>query len=532
MPQASDPGRRLSTLDAGFLYFERPTQVLHVASTLTFQDTLDYERVITDLRIRLPLVPRYMDRVIPAPLGLAHPTWEHDPNFDLRAHVHRRTLRPPGTDQQLAELCATLYMQPLDRAKPLWELYVIDGYRGDGRPSDTPATQRVASAERTETSRPPRSALFVKVHHCMIDGISGVQLLAILLDTTPKPQSISPPGVQQRPALPTATVRLLDALSDRLTVGVRRGIATLGLMASPGHALQELRDTADALAHLLLKSLMRPPPTPFNGQLGIARGLAWASFSLNETKTIKNRLGGSVNDVVLAVISGAMRRVLTERGMNADRIELRAAVPVNIRGTHEHLKLGNQISMMIAPLPIGILDPVERLRQVRAATALLKTGDESGKTERVLELVDLVPPAVQQFLGWFKGLAGPVNTICTNVPGPPISLYMQGVRLERMVPFVPLADPVGLAFAILSYADTLTIGVTADAALVPDLREIVGPLYAAFEELWVATGLSRTTRIGPIPPERQRRNNRAARTDGGPVAQATAMGSRESPRQH
>lgn len=523
MAQASDLRRRLSSLDAGFLYFERPTQVLHVASTLTFEASLEYERLISDLRTRLRLVPRYMDRIVPAPLGLAHPTWEPDPEFDLHAHVQRRTLRPPGNDQQLAELCATLYTQPLDRAKPLWEIYLIEGYRGDGSPSVTPAASPLAPAGRTEANRAPRSALFVKVHHCMIDGISGVQLLGVMLDTAPNPPPISAPPFPRAAAPPGLTTRLLDALSDRLTTGIRRGIAALGLMARPARALHELRDTVDALGHLLRSSLVGPPSTPFNGRLGIARGLAWASFSLNETKTIKNRLGGSVNDVVLAIISGAMRTVLAERGMNPDRTELRAAVPVNIRGTHEHMQLGNQISMMIAPLPIGILDPVERLRQVRAATALLKIENESGKTERILELVDLLPPPVQQLVGRIQRLGGPVNTICTNVPGPPISLYMQGARLERMVPFVPLADPIGLAFAILSYADTLTIGVTADAALVPDLREIVMPLYASFEELWAATGLRRVTRLGPVRPERKRRDNMKVAAESGSASQAPSV---------
>jgi WS/DGAT/MGAT family acyltransferase len=509
---ATDLSRRLSALDASFLYFERPTQPMHVASAITFESPLDYERVVNDLGARLHLVPRYTERVMGVPLGLAHPTWEPDPDFDIRAHVQHRSLRPPGTDEQLAELCAALYAQPLDRTRPLWEIYVVDGYRGSGVPFRRPDD----AGPRLEPCGAPRSTLFVKVHHCMIDGVSGVQLMGVLLDTAPNPPPIPGPGTRRTGPLPGVAHRFLDALVDRLRTGLRRGVSALELLARPGQAVGEIRQTTDAVAHLMRTLVTSAPRTPFNGRLGIARNLAWATFSLNEIKAIKNRLGGSMNDVVLAVISGAMRRVLADRGMSPERIELRAAIPVNVRGTHEHLKLGNQVSMMVAPLPVGILDPVERLRQVRAATALLKAGDDSGKAQRLVRLIELLPPPVHQLFGRAQSLAAPVNTICTNVPGPPVSLYMQGVRVDRMVPFVPLANPVGLAFAILSYADTLTISATADAALAPDLREVIAPLHTSFEELWAATGLSRVSHAESVRPERQRRRGPIA-VGGGPV---------------
>ncbi len=512
MSTASDLPRRLSALDACFLYFERPTQPLHVASALIFEGPLDHARLVTDFRTRLPFVPRYTERVIPAPLGLAHPTWESDPDFDLRAHLHRRTLRSPGTEQQLVELCAALYTQPLDRNRPLWEVYLIDGYRGPTVPGTGPAPGTGSS------DGPERSVLFSKVHHCMIDGVSGVQLLGVLLDPSPTPATLTVPAARRRPPLSSLTGRLVSALSDRVTAGVHRGMAALSLACRPRRAVLELRATADAVGHLGRQLLAGAPRTPFNGRLGLARTLAWTTLPLNQIKAIRSSLGGSVNDVVLAIVSGAMRQVLLERGLNPDRTELRAVVPVNTREAHHHLKLGNQISLMVAPLPVGIVDPVERLRQVRAATALLKAGNEPAKTERLVQLLELCPPPLLQVLRFVQGLAVPVNTICTNVPGPPISLYMQGVRLERMVPFVPLAEPVGLAFAVLSYADTLTIGFTADAQLVPDLREVVPSFVASFEELSAATGLAQEIRVGPVLPERQRR-----RGGSGGVAAVTQM---------
>jgi len=525
VPDASKPPRRLSALDASFLYFERPSQLLHVASVLTFEGVLDYERLVADLDARIHLIPRYAERVMPVPLGLAHPTWEPDPSFDLRAHVHRRTLRPPGNDRQLAELCAALYAQPLVRIKPLWELYVVDGYRGDGGVSGWVGSAPGAAEQVgiSETTGPARSALFVKVHHCMIDGISGVQLLPVLLEVSPKSSPAPPPGFLPRPPLPGFASRLIDAAADRVATGVNRAITALSLLMRPRRAMQELRETADAIANVLHTALTGGRLAPFNGPVANTRGLAWITFSLNETKAIKNRLGGSVNDVVMAVVSGALRRVIEQHGMNPDRLELRAVVPVNVRDPHEHLNLGNRLSLMVAPLPVGIYDPVERLRQVRTATALLKSKNESAKMRRLVQLLELIPPAVQQLFGWMPRPAAPVNAICTNVPGPPIALYMQGVRLERMIPFAPLAEGIGLAFAIVSYAGALTIGITADAGLMHDLRDVVGPLHASFEELWAATGLTRVGVHRPVRPERQRRRTAVAMASEA-TAEAPAVG--------
>ena len=495
-----DLPRRLSTLDALFLHLERPSQPLHIASLLIFEGALDYERILVDLRAHLPLISRYTDRLMPAPLGLAHPTWEPDPEFDLRAHVHHRTLSLPGTDEQLAEFCSSLYRQPLRRGRPLWELYVIDGYRGDdgtswrgGAPFTANGRARSPRAERSG-----RSALFFKVHHSMIDGVSGVQLIEALLDAHPRPPAVSTRDFDDRPRLPGFTTRLAAALSDRVTTGVSRAVGTLALLGHPRRAARELGSAADAIGNVLKTALGGAPQTPLGAGVGKDRGLAWVRFSLNEMKAIKNRLGGSVNDVVLAVVSGALRRVLEGHGINPDRLELRAIVPVNVRGAGEHLRLGNHISMMVAPLPVGILDPGERLHQVRAATALLKKGNEPARMERIVQMASLLPPSMQRLFSRGLTLRMPVNTICTNVPGPPVALYMQGVRVELMTPFVPLVKGLGVVFATLSYADTLTMGITADPSVVPDLRDIVAPLRASFEELWSATGLSRAQAMGPI----------------------------------
>src|SRR3989442_191658 len=380
-------GSRMTSLDAAFYHLERTGQLLHVGGVYTVEAAIDFERLLADLAARLHLIPRYTERAVSVPFNLAHPTWEPDPNFDIRHHVLHQKLRPPGSDEQLVTLVSRLFAQPLKRSRPLWELYQIDGYRGE-----------------------------------------------------------------------------------------------LGRMA-----------------------LSDVPSTPFNGHVSILRHVVWTTFPLNAVKAVKDRLGGTVNDVVLSTISAALRAYLERAGLNPDRIELRAMLPVNVRRSDEHLKLGNRVSMLVAPLPVRIFDPLERLRQVRAATAHLKERGQAARFTRVLDLMDLLPAAVQKPLGWLQVQASPINTVCTNIPGPPVSLYEQGKRLEKLVPVVPLTQGVGLAFAILSYADTLTIGITADPALVPNSESLCDLLQAGFEELRVLAGVERAERRGPIRPERQRR---------------------------
>jgi WS/DGAT/MGAT family acyltransferase len=484
----------LNAFDASFLYLERLAQPLHVASVLTFEGALDFGRLLTLLRTRVPLLPHYTDRMMPAPLGLAHPSWEPDPEFDLSAHVHHHILRPSGGDKELADLCAALYAQPLDRAKPLWEVHLIDDCGGSAWRAPHPASTKAGGPGRHDARRgSPRSALFVKAHHCLIDGISGVQVLGVLLDTSIEARPVVSPGARRHPELPGVVRRLVGALSDRAAAGIARGVAMATFVGRPRSAVAKLRETGHAMAHVARTFLAEAPRTPFNGRTGRDRRLAWVSLSLAETKAIKNQFGGSLNDVVLAVTSGALRRLLLERGADPGRLELRALVPVTVRSPQEHLTLGNRISMMVVPLPVGIHDPVERLRQVHMATAHLKADGAAAKVARILQLVELLLPQLTRLAGWVQRPGASVNTICTNVPGPTVSLYQQGVRLDRLIPFAPIVDGIGVAFAVLSYEDTLTLGITADPGLVPDVQAVVTALRTSFQELSAATGVAAMT---------------------------------------
>ncbi|HVO24539.1 MAG TPA: wax ester/triacylglycerol synthase family O-acyltransferase [Candidatus Margulisiibacteriota bacterium] len=488
MANADGLNRRMTSLDASFLYLEQPNALLHVAGIYTFAHQLDYASLLRYVRERLDLIPRYTQRAVMVPLNLAHPTWEEDPDFDIHQHVLRHRLKSGHDDAALATLCAKLFAEPLDRSRPLWEMHLIEGYRNG-------------------------CAMLAKTHHAMIDGASGVQLINLLMDPTPKPATVEPllPRPRSRGALPNPLMLVAQGLLDTARTQLTVARQAAGLLTHPARAVAEGRATVDAVATLARTLLSGAPPTLFNGPIGRRRALAWTRLSLNEVKATKNRLGGTVNDVVLAVISGALRTYLQAHSMKIDRTELKAMVPVNVRSEHDQLKLGNRVSMMVAPLPIGITDPIERLRQVSAAMDLLKSGGQASQMERVVALTDLLPPLVQRPLARLQASVSPVNTVCTNVPGPRETRYLLGEPVQLMVPLVPLAAGIGLGFAIMSYADQLTIGLNADAERVADIWTLAEALSGSFEELWAATGLERIPAPSPAVP-RARKKPAAARS--------------------
>jgi WS/DGAT/MGAT family acyltransferase len=482
--------RRLTAIDASFIYLERPSQPMHVASIVMFDGSLELPRLLADLDARIRLVPRYLQRLVPAPLGLAHPTWEPDPDFNLRAHVSHRWLQPPGGDRELGTLCGTLYAQPLEQLRPLWEIHVIDGYCGGDPPGKGRSPRGRRGSRCGQEGDRAHTVLFIKVHHCMIDGVSGVQLLGALLDVVPNPPPSTTPRVGFPQALPGTAKRLRDAIVHRAAARIAHGRTMVTLLTRPRSTLEALREGASAIVDAGWSCLSAAPLTPLNGRIGAARALAWVTLSLRMARSIKSRLGGTINDLVLAITAGGLRRILREHGTDPDRLELRAIVPVNLRTSGEYLDLGNRISFMVAPLPVGVHDPIERLRQVAVATAQLKAANEPARMARLLGLADLLPPVVVRSVGWIPQPARPINTICTNVPGPSIALYQQGVRVSGLAPFAPLIDGIGVAFAVISYEDALTIGVTVDPDFGIDADLVAASLRASFTELRDASGVA------------------------------------------
>ena len=461
------PSRRLTTQDSAFVYFEKDTAPMSIGTVAVFEGQVSYGRLVEHLNSRMPLVPRYRHRLVAAPLGLAHPTWEPDPEFNIYNHVRRIRLPEPGTDEQLAELAGKLYSSPLSRRKPLWEVYVVEGL-SEGR-----------------------SALVAKVHHCLVDGVSGIEIMMVTLDISPDP---SPPPVSDEEwnpkPIPSRGARLIDAAFDRLGQWVRTvGDVQSGLL-NPRKPLRRAQHVLLGIEHLGPLFVRPVPRIPFNSRLTRERSITWVEMPFAEVRAIRNALGGTVNDVALTIVSGAMQRYLEAHGQSSEGVELRIMAPVNIRPEGEKMALGNRISSMFPDLPVGIKDPIERARAVRERMEWLKKDGQPTGVDALFRMLDLIPPAVQRLLGSMPQMPNAVlNMICTNVPGPMIPLYAVGHRLLAHYPLVPLAWDLGLAVCITSYDHKLFMSLTADANAVPDLPRLRQFFDESFKELRTAAGV-------------------------------------------
>ncbi len=452
---------RLSAQDATFLYSEREEAPMNIGSVGVFQGEIPYERFVKNLKDKLHLIPRYLQRVVPAPLNLNHPTWEFDPDFDIRNHVIPVRLDPPGSEEQLRELSARLFQGMLSRDKPLWEIYLVHGLEGD------------------------RSATVAKVHHCLVDGVSGIEVLMMVFDVAPDASPPPPPAKpHQPPPIPDAPSRLFDALFDRIADSLRTGadvqMALLNSLDSPASMRSLSRALETALPYLL-----RPAQkAPFNGQFSGERRIAWSDYSFAELRAIRQACGGTVNDVILTVLGGALSRYYELHGQPTDGQVARVLTPVNVRREDERGSLGNRISMLLIEVPLELRDPVERLNAIRERTESLKRNHVADGTELAAEALGNLPPMLQALQGQ---LPPPPNTlanmVCTNVPGPMIPLYSVGHRLEAHYPLVPIAWEMGIGCAVTSYNQRLYFGLMADAKAAPDVDRLGDFLGQAYVEL-------------------------------------------------
>jgi len=473
---AQPTNRRLTTLDASFLYVEKPSQPMHVGSVGVYEGTLTREDVIEVLAQRLHLLPRYRQRVVFPPFGINHPTWEDDPNFDLHNHIEESTLPKPGDDRALSEHGGRLFAQVLDRNHPLWKLIVIHGHESGN------------------------TMLLSMVHHAMVDGVSGVDLTMSMHDLTPDAEPPAPPAAPWEPRpTPDPLTLLQDAVRDRMTDTAQTWTDESFRLFRP----QELNQRAEQITNAMATSmpfLMQPAPrTPFNGPLSGERQFAWAQFSFTEVRAIRGALGGTVNDVVLAVLAGGLGRYLERHNYPTNGVELRAMCPVSMRRPEQHGALGNLVSMMFAPLYVGIKDPVERLAAERQAMERLKTGGQAAGLYALTDLARTVPPTWQAFVSQFDVPNTLLNTVSTNVPGPQIPLYLAGKQLLHWYPLGPLASNIGLFVAILSYNQVLTMGATVDPKLVPDPWVFTECLQESFGELRAAAAQAAAQNGAPLP---------------------------------
>jgi len=453
------PPRRMSARDAGFLYLERSHTQLHIGCVAVVEGALRRDELVARIEERLPRLRRYGQRAMSVPLSLGHPTWEDDPEFRTENHVYRWGLPAPGGEGELREAVARLLEEPLDRTRPLWEMHLIAGLAGG------------------------RSAVFQKVHHCMVDGLAGAQLLEALLDAEAAPARNAVPAQRAEAVLPVARERFARALGDEIRArarGTREAWRALSRPHAARAAVERLRSAAFSALQLASKDVV---PLAWNAPLGPRRTVAFTKLPFEGVRRIRAARGGSVNDVVLTVLAGGLKRWLEAQGRSTRGLELTALVPVSLRRPREAAQLGNRIAAMLVPLAVDPRDEAARFVATCDTTGRLKSNGAWTGIDALLELVDGLPAPVVAWVGQRLRLGRLANVIATNVPGPKETGWLRGAKVEELRPLVPISDGMGLGLAVFSYDGWLHIGLNADADLVPDLEKLERGLEEAFTAL-------------------------------------------------
>ena len=481
---------RLSAQDASFVAFESDRTPMHVGGLSIYElggsmraaadGGVDFERVRAAILSRLPFVPRYRQRLMHVPLDGA-PIWVDDADFDIDRHVRRMTLPGAGDDRELRERVGFLLEEPIDPEHPLWEIWVIDGLR-DGR-----------------------FAMLNKIHHSMVDGSSGVDLMYLLLSPSPDATIDDPPVWTPRPA-PSRLRLLADELARRarLPFDFARGVANA--LADPRRLANDAVETISAVTETLRAGVPGAPPTPLNGRVGRGRRIAWRSFDLARVKAVKNALGGTVNDVALAVTAGAVRAELRRRNA-APEIAFRAVVPVSMRSAGDRGQLGNHVSAWIMPLPVGEANARRRFARVRESTEGLKASNQALGAEALSKLGDWIGFRALSLALSLTSVIRPYNLIVTNVRGPDLPFYFFGAKMLACYPALPLFEHQGLGIALFSYAGQLHWGLVGDRDRVGDLDPFARAIERSFRELERAAGtamqgLPLNRRVAAASPQR------------------------------
>jgi WS/DGAT/MGAT family acyltransferase len=462
---------RLSAQDNSFLLFETRNVHMHVASTLVYEsgplrtreDGVDIDAIKRSFEQVLHLVPRYRQRLHFVPLE-GRAVWVDDAHFSLDYHIRHTALPKPGDESQLKKLSSRVMAQQLDRKRPLWETWVVEGLAGGDR-----------------------FAMISKIHHCMIDGASGVDLAQIQMSTSPEVSPPKPaPRFMPRPA-PSGAELLRNELTRWLTMPLRALRGFQEFSAETQDLRTELLVRARALIDMLGMATSASE-TPLNGPVGPHRAFDWLRIPLSEMKAMRKALDCTLNDVVLTIVTGAVRDYLLYRGVRPEVIDFRVGAPVSMRSDHERGRLGNRVSSWIIPLPIGDPDPRRQLAAIHAETQRLKESRQALGVEMMMQIAEYTPSNLLT-LG-ARSTSGPINTIVTNVPGPRAPLYFHGAKLLEMYPQVPLLDNLGLGIALASYNGTVYWGFNADPDIVPDLETFVAKLRGAYSNVARAAGVA------------------------------------------
>ena len=438
---------------------------MHVGALVIFEGPPPTREDFCDhIESRLPLVPRYRQKLAFPRFELGRPYWVDDPRFNLDYHVRHTGLPAPGSMEQLRGLVGRIFSQRLDRSKPLWEVWLIQGLE-DGR-----------------------FALISKTHHALVDGISGVDISTVLFDLSPVPGDGSEEQEDDWTAESEPSQAQLVAEGVKGLLQTPRELAerAAGAIQHPGRAASDLREAAEGLGEVVWQGLNPAPEVPLNVPIGPHRRLWWHQHPLDEFKGIKNVLGGTVNDVVLAVVAGGLGRWLETRGVRREGLEVRALVPVSIRAEEEQGALGNRIAAMRAALPVYVHDPVERLRIVSESMQGLKESKQALGAEVISGLERFAPPTLLAMASRVNFSTRLFNLIVTNVPGPQFPLYLLGREMQELVPIAFLPENQALAVAVMSYNGKMEFGLLADYDAMPDLDVLAGFLDEGLEELLAA----------------------------------------------
>jgi diacylglycerol O-acyltransferase / wax synthase len=451
---------RLSSIDASFLTQEGSASHMHVGAVLVFEGPPpSYRDLLDHVRSRLHLVPRFRHKLAFPPLQMGRPFWIDDPSFNLEYHVRHSALPQPGSEGQLRRLAGRLFSQQLDRSKPLWELWLVQGLKRK------------------------RFALLTKTHHALVDGVAGVDIATVLFDVTPVPEPAEPEHEWIPEPEPSQAELVARGLEGVATAPLKLARRVESAIEHPGPAIHQVTESVEAVGEVGWALANPAPDVPLNTEIGSHRRFWWVRGDLGDLKRIKNALGGTVNDVVLAVMSGALRRWLRSRGIRTEGLELRALVPVSIRAENEHGQLGNRIAAMRGPLPVYVEDPVRRLEAVREAMEGIKSSKQALGAEVIARFNDFAPPTLLAQASRLNFSTRLFNLIVTNVPGPQIPLYVLGRELEDVFPVAFLPDNHALAVAIMSYNGGVGYGLLADYDAMDDVDVIAEGIEASTAEL-------------------------------------------------
>ena len=450
---------RLSPSDMSSLLAERGPIHVHVGATTIMEgEPPPFEDLLEHVDSRLGLVPRFRQRVTPTPLRLSNPEWTDDPEFDPRWHVRHAALPRPGSVAQLRDFVGRMMSEPLDLQRPLWQLYLIEGVGGG------------------------RHAYISKTHHALVDGVSAVDVGTILLDPNPEGTEMQIPAESPEPDAPSPEMLFVRAASERIRTPLRTARkAAVGALTMPGETASRVMKTAEGFVSLAGGG-PGCPPSSINVEIGRDRVVAFARGELQEIKDARGDSGATVNDVILAVAAGALRRFVAGRGDEIPDYVV-ALVPVSVRRPEEHLELGNRISTILVRLPLGVAEPGVRLERIREQTARLKQSEQARAASLIVQATGWTPPTINRVLSELMARPRVFNLVVSNVPGPQMPFYLLGRRMREVYPFVPLS-PQGhaLSIGVMSYDGGVYFGLVGDRRAVADIDDLATALDEALAE--------------------------------------------------